>query len=364
MRIAQGLRLNCGKRGLSMSTGVRCARVRTMAARLGLASGRPQRECRLRRLRGLCLATALITTAGACASERTAPTAPTIPTTAASNMLTGHVVATNGGEPLVGVSVTLSGRTAITDAAGSFTLDGIPTGTQRVLLAGSAIVPRALTIAATAGRDVAIDAIQTAGFDLAFYRQMVRNGFEAPPGALQPIRRWTEHPQLYLRTVDETGATVDAGTLDMAERTIRETTPVWTGGRFGIAAVERGTAPRVGATGWITVNWVSALEPGVCGRSTVSGNAIELRTNAACHCGNTLASVTLVRHELGHALGYWHTDAPTDVMTGRRYLSCDQQPSARERAAAAVAYARPVGNTDEDVDPSSTVTLMPTRFIP
>jgi hypothetical protein len=39
-------------------------------------------------------------------------------------------------------------------------------------------------------------------FDLNFYRQMVRNGFEAP-SALQPIRRWTTTPQIYLKTVDE-----------------------------------------------------------------------------------------------------------------------------------------------------------------
>jgi hypothetical protein len=34
-------------------------------------------------------------------------------------------------------------------------------------------------------------------------------------------------------------------------------------------------------------------------------------------------------------------------------------PSARELAAAVIAYARPVGNTDPDIDPSGAVTLAP-----
>jgi hypothetical protein len=41
--------------------------------------------------------------------------------------------------------------------------------------------------------------------------------------------------------------------------------------------------------------------------------------------------------------------------------SCDAPVSARDHAAAAIAYARPVGNTDPDNDPSSSVALSPRR---
>jgi hypothetical protein len=51
-------------------------------------------------------------------------------------------------------------------------------------------------------------------------------------------------------------------------------------------------------------------------------------------------------------------------MTGLRYVACDQPLSARERAAAAIAYARPAGNIDEDADPESVITLAPSRWMP
>ena len=313
------------------------------------------------RLRGLCLA-AIAVAAGACASEHAGPTAPA-PTPPAATTMNGRVTATNGGQSVAGIAVTTGGHSAVTDQDGAFTLQGVSTGTPRLMLTGAGIVPRTLSVAIDSSRDLAIDVIQTAGFDLNFYRQIVRNGFAAP-GTLQPLRRWTQAPRIYVRTIDEAGTAIDPRTLDLAERTIRETTPLWTAGRFGIAAVERGTEPRENVAGWIAVNWVSAPEAGVCGYATVGGNAIELRTNAACRCGGAQTSATLVRHELGHALGYWHTDGAADVMTGLRYVACDQPVSARERAAAAIAYARPAGNIDEDADPESVIALAPSRWMP
>jgi hypothetical protein len=49
----------------------------------------------------------------------------------------------------------------------------------------------------------------------------------------------------------------------------------------------------------------------------------------------------LVRHELGHAIGYYHTDGPNDVMFGHAIPSagCDVIPSVRERLHAKFAHA-------------------------
>jgi hypothetical protein len=64
---------------------------------------------------------------------------------------------------------------------------------------------------------------EAGGFDLKFYWQFVRNGLDST--ALQPIRRWTRNPSVYLRTVDEAGAPIDAETLDATERMLTETVP-------------------------------------------------------------------------------------------------------------------------------------------
>jgi len=63
-------------------------------------------------------------------------------------------------------------------------------------------------------------------------------------------------------------------------------------------------------------------------------------------------------------MGYWHTSAPTDVMSATTWASIDQQPSPRELAAAANAYRREVGNTDPDSDPTSSMALAPLRAVP
>jgi hypothetical protein len=71
-----------------------------------------------------------------------------------------------------------------------------------------------------------------------------------------------------------------------------------------------------------------------------------------------------VRHELGHALGYWHTGDGGDLMSGLGVNECDRLPSAREQEYARYVYSRPIGNTDPDVDPATPVQTFATqRFI-
>ncbi len=67
----------------------------------------------------------------------------------------------------------------------------------------------------------------------------------------------------------------------------------------------------------------------------------------------------IVRHELVHAFGFWHTDNVNDAMYGKANNVCDAPLSARERYHAAIAYARPVGNVDPDADPAGIVSLAP-----
>jgi hypothetical protein len=300
---------------------------------------------------------------GACGSSPTSPSAPPVvtpPVTPSSYTVAGTVTATNGGQALSGLTVDLNGQHATTDGAGGFGFPLTSGSTARLLLSGSGIVPRALTLNVGAARTLAVGAISlSSGFDLGFYREFVRNGFE---GGNEPLRRWTRAPQVYLRTVDDSGAAIDGQTLDATQRAMAEAMPQWSG---YAAAVTRGTESHVGQAGWLTVVWRADASQAICGTSDVGldGGQMQLfyRRGGGCRCpGGPEITPRTVKHELGHAMGFYHTDNAGDIMAPG-VPGCDASPSAREIAHAAIAYARPVGNLDPDSDPTSLVNLAPMR---
>jgi hypothetical protein len=183
----------------------------------------------------------------------------------------------------------------------------------------------------------------TDGFEPIFYRAFVQNGYDAPT-QLEAKRVLQAPLRVYLRTQDEAGREIDQATLDATQRTLSESAWIWSGGTFGVVEVERGTRTREQVPGWITVKWSSASNTAQCGRSTVGidGGFIEFNASGACNCGGrTLVYPRLVRHEMGHAMGYYHTDLPSDVMYGRAITpdACDVTPSDRERRHAKFAHA-------------------------
>jgi hypothetical protein len=321
------------------------------------------------------LATALLVGLAGCGGNDGSPVQPApaaivppTPSPIPPMTMTGHVTATNGGYALAGLAVDLGGLSTVTDPGGAFSYQYRSGTTVRLSLTGSSIVPRSLVFHMGATRDVTVDAIGVAGFDLNFYRALVRNARDAPSG-LQPLRRWTRTPMIYLKTVDEVGGAIDVTTLATVEATAKESIPQWTSGRLGVPTVERGTDTREGQSGWLTIKFPArTTTDGNCGRALVGadGGWIELfytRTSAGggCRVGGTVVTPRTIRHEIGHALGFYHTGDLNDVLSGLSWPSAqsNQRPSARELAAAAIAYARPVGNTDPDIDPSGVVTLAP-----
>lgn len=173
-------------------------------------------------------------------------------------------------------------------------------------------------------------------FDLAFYRMF----------ATRPLYRWAHAPSIYLRTIDNTGRAVDSRLLDQTAAAIINTTSQWTGGAFGVAGLERGTESR--STGWIQVNWSTE---GVCGSTTTLQVAPDRALTSMsmtlnhlrpeCTCGPLVA-----KHELGHAMGFNHTDSTGDLMAETFQGVCDKPLSDRERFHARVAYTLPVGSLE------------------
>jgi hypothetical protein len=194
---------------------------------------------------------------------------------------------------------------------------------------------------------VAVDAAASTafGFEPAFYRAFLQNAFDAPDH-LEPVRVLQSPLRIYMRTEDDAGSAIDAITLATTFGALNDSVRIWSGNTFGIAEFARGSGTREKVPGWITVKWSTSGDPSRCGRSTVGvdGGYIELNVSGSCSCGMaTRVYPRVVRHELGHAMGYYHTDDQHDVMYGQSITTdaCDILPSERERLHARLAHSQP-----------------------
>ena len=304
-----------------------------------------------------------------CSSESSPPTQPTPPATPAPPVrpvvgwsVSGTLVDTAGRQAIPGATITPSWDLAAvqTGSDGAFELGAVanpPTTPYKVSISGSDLLTREVWITWQQGprAGVGLDAIRDRPpFSLEFYRQFVRGTFDND-GPYANFR-WMEGPRFYLRTVDQNGRAVEPEVLVVVREALVRAVREFSGGTLSAAALDEGTDVRAPATGWINVDIRrDPEEESICGFALVGANPGSITfNNDVCSCGSNKIPGSLVLHEVGHALGFFHVPDRNSVMYPFLPGNCPAgQLSPAEKYHAAIAYSRPRGNQDPDVDPSA-----------
>lgn len=112
--------------------------------------------------------------------------------------------------------------------------------------------------------------------------------------------------------------------------------------------------------GWINVEIKrDPAQDSICGFAYVGANPGSITLyDDVCSCGSRKIPGSVVMHEMGHALGFFHVGDRHSVMYPFAPGHCPPgELSAAETYHARIAYSRPRGNTDPDDDPSGAATL-------
>jgi hypothetical protein len=290
------------------------------------------------------------------------PTPPTpTPTPTEIWAVSGRVVSTTSGRSAGNVRITSEvGPTTTSDADGAFRLGSDtnpPFNRHKFTLSHPDFLPRELYLNWQRGlrENVTVDLIPLAApFSVAFYKALVRNAYDDPT-TLQPLRRWTSNPSVYVRSADQTGRAIEPEVMALVLATIPRAVSDWTGGALSVAQLESGPTTRPETSGWITVNITRDYSSTFCGQARVGANpgAITL-VDDRCNCGSVKIGADVVVHEVGHALGFWHVGDRNAVMYPQASGSCPIGTlTGSERFHAGLAYQRAPGNLDPDRDPTS-----------
>ena len=296
-------------------------------------------------------------------------TTPTSPTPATPRWsITGTVTDTTSRAAIGGATITPSWSLAAvtTGAAGDFSLGSTaanpPVTPYDLSVSARGYLTRTQWVRWQSGArsGVGLDLIRNASpFSLDFYGQFVRGAFDRTDGPW-PVLRWSAAPRFYVKTVDQTGRAIEPEVLTVVLSSLARAVPIYTGGVYSAAAIDSGTTDRAAATNWVNVNIVrDPNDRSVCGRSDIGANPGTITLyDDVCSCGSVKIPDSVVMHEVGHAMGFFHVSDRNSVMYPTIPGNCRAgDPSANERFHATVAYSRPRGNTDPDNDPSSGATL-------
>jgi len=247
-----------------------------------------------------------------------------------------------------------------TDANGEFRTGSYTSPrTFHVTIEAPGYITRATYVRLRDGtRNVNIDLIANkAPFSLNFYRDLARGVYDND-GPWRLLRLHVS-PKVYVRTVDEYGRAIEPEVLRLILATIPRSVKDWSNGTLRVATLESGTETRPREPGWIIVNTIRDRKEELCGLAGVGyvDGFIDLYKER-CACGSIKIPASVIAHEVGHALGFFHVDDSDDVMYPTDSGQCrSAELSSRERYHAAIVYSRNRDNLDQDIDPDTMTPL-------
>jgi hypothetical protein len=292
---------------------------------------------------------------------------PAGPSGGGSTVLHGQTVSALDGAAAPNLSIQVGTRSVSSDGNGMFEVDPGGQGTHRALVRGSAVVERDTRVAVPKTDLLRVSMIP-ASFDLDAFNEMFRTNNSR-------LQRWTSRPSLVvlgsvmkyasgnLERFEATGERLTDDEVTALTNHLNEGLGLLTGGAYtSFASVDvewpgAGEQVNVRRTGTIVVgrysgirNLAQTIGYGSWAEQpdgTVVGGAMWLDRDF----DRDDPQRRLLRiHELGHALGYNHVTVRTSIMNP----SLGPSPTDFDRAAASIAFQRPVGNVSPDTDPGST----------
>ena len=283
-------------------------------------------------------------------------------------MFEGQTVSAVDGMATGVVSIQIGNSPSVqTDANGNFQVDVGGPGSYAAVVTGRPVVERRTSVTAPTPERARL-ALIPATFDLDAFNEM----FRATNNRLQ---RWTERPSLvvfgsvlrYVNGVrdeyEATGESLSDEETALFVSHLTEGLALLTGGTYTSFASVNIERPQAGQL--VNVRRARTI---VAGRyvgiqslaRTIGYGAWAEQPDGTITGGSMWLDRDFDRdnpqrrllriHELGHALGYTHVTTRASVMNP----AIGPAPSEFERAAAVIAFQRPVGNIAPDTDPSGT----------